>query len=353
MATFEISQIEGPRRRLVLRGWAAPLAGVAWPVRQRGETRWTRSGGVGHAVGPQVMPSEFEFAWRPSQLQASEVATLDGRQIRDPYTLQAAVSQMVVDGASVVVTWQGRPRPGLLREFTPVEGTAAAGWTATLEVDWLQPARRIPTPPPGFDARSSYDKLLSGFRKLTEALTFPARIVSGYATDVRAGVAEVHRAFRRLRGVASTYQTAVRDVAGIPGRAGAALGELISQVDALDELADKPIDALVDDAEDPDAERYLQTTRARAKAVRAARLVRRQAILDRVRLVARRSNVLGTHKGVDGDDARMLALRYYGRLDVAEALARYNGLDGYEVPSGLQIVLPRLRVLLDRREALR
>lgn len=349
IVTFE--QIESPRpgvdrATLMLQGRCAAIVPATGGVSQRHTITWNEAAGRAwvRLAGPQENPTQFRFQWL-TRLMGARDALLFARgyeeeeRVRSANDLARLMAAFVRDSALVKLTWRGVTQVGVLAEM---------GWEAGRADEWNVTVEFQPVEGPGGD--SVYDAeldqspdplgtaetLLTIFdgavspieRGVTWAEDSIDALLTGVGT-VRAQVTRLYRDADRIRQLPNGLKSVYASMS-------ATLRQIMNTTaDARDLTPPAPNVAQTDDA-------ALQLTAAAyvADTQRQAQLVRNSAAMERNRY-REANDGLRIHYGRKGETTMSLAWRYYGTIELADAIAERNGLRSTEIEAGARLVIPK------------
>ena len=351
MAELVITQAEGSRGRLTLRGTAEHLQGAEWGVAQRGRTRWVTGSPLAAAglSGPERTPTTFEFDWRNQSLGANpSLYEMRGQQttLDTAEALVEYVERMVAESSRVTVSWRGRELVGVLRSLTPTE-LSPGRWDAELRIEWVDARSLLKTRTgvPNVDPRSSAARITRQFRSLINRATFPAAVAQGYLDEAQRNANDLGASVSVLNSVARSYrengQTALRLRRTVSGSVSDVGGQSQSFIGA----AARPLEEMTGSR--TDATSLLQSVRARGVMGSQAVDIRSQAISDSVALDTERSNaVADVYTAAEGEYLYQVAKRFYGNPDLWGHLLSFNpDIDSARLTAGQQVRVPPLTEL--------
>ncbi len=132
--TFDILELEGSRRQLVLKGRTKPYAGVEFPSETRSKVTYYPGNPVAtqQILGPEFGPTDLEGMWKTRFLAGTgqnEVEVSGFDPIDSAADLVRAFEELRRSANSLRVQWGPVVRFGILKKFTP-------SWVTLYDVKW-------------------------------------------------------------------------------------------------------------------------------------------------------------------------------------------------------------------------
>ncbi|HMV65368.1 MAG TPA: hypothetical protein PKA64_00865 [Myxococcota bacterium] len=394
MNEMRISQVDGPRRTIVLRGTSLVHVdrmegGISLGRSQRVKIKYPPGAPVANVqvIGPVYKPLEIEGRWDDKKLanpansadligfppqpnlltrdyarqgNAAVSAGVGGQTTaKRARVLAAAMDLLLMEGQMLRVEWASYVRYGYLTEFDPQPiGEETIYWTATFT--WTGETNALPKfrKKPQLDAPSVLDQVIGFLNRITDAFNRLAVVAPIYMTLSNTPLG----ALNRLAVVAPIYMTlsntplgalnaAVQELAAAMERFAGALQSRnfldnvrasFIKVRAAATLLYQTLHRVLGN-EDP------MTPRAKEEARYGITLLRKEildlmaAMTERERLLAEISQqptVLATVIMGEGDTLRSLAAKYYGDQKLWTIIAEYNGLTKSVQPVRTQVFIP-------------
>lgn len=345
-----IEQVESPRRKLTVRGLAAPRGSLSWPVRQRGEIRRGpgHEGGTAYLDGPDDQPIPMTFTWDDRQLERESLVEAQDEQGRRELArgrdVVAFVDAMTRDPVLAVATWNGIARVGYVEEFEPsVLSGFNERWRASLRFAVLHPGDQ-PKPTTAAPAQRDFSDRVAGWRtQWSNALGNAARppaFVKSQMTDVESAAGSLTTAVNQATRVADEYRGAELSAPEMAGPLTSAARAVQTSCLALESAAGT---SPVQWVERTDAVAQVAAGRFVSLLCRTARQIRHDAGLE-IRRLGRYAErwVDGVHIAADGEDLRVIAWTYGYPTEFWREIARRNGLTSTQCSGGERILLPRM-----------
>lgn len=395
-----IEERTGKKRRVELVGGGLPLQGANWSGMQLLVTSWNPGNpeATQHVLGPQEVPSDWDFTWNTTRLLRSPITVLneDGQEltIARADVLVGFLDSIFRGGALLKVTWisnaanqsQGSPRQSRVGR--------AASWdfaydrpddiNATVSFDWIgrgedQPKSSdvrgedlIATTQAAINAANAASEAFA--RELREAFRpiapRPTTFTLGQIEAIANGPREFVDTFARRANAISNRLKKLGDiiltVREIPA---AILGRLVDIANNGVSVANTFIDEISREGPETQSTRNkvsILTRNATAlgrtldQASRMAELMEKVAEAARRRQSSLRSSAgssrrqdkfrsgesFKVHVPRQGETLLTISQRYYGTPDLADELAVANGLPSYTItPPRAPIIVPTRRNL--------
>ena len=346
---FEIRELTGSQRRVVLRGRALPYQGAMWEVSQRERTKWYAGNPVAtqQVLGPEEMPTTIEGQWKDKYLLNAADGTTSA--VVEGFALQAlpgtaaqlveAFEALARSGNSVRVEWGSQVRTGLLKRFRAAyDREEDLAWEA--EFSWSsrndEVAPRAAAPP------ETVFELVSAANAVSDIpLPEDGLLDQDYLAEVLSEIATIEGQVSELLGILDTIDQIQDAPSLILGRVRTAVENLRNQATvAINRLAEIPgVTASTNDR----ASTTIEVERWRAQQTRAIFVLRRQAQKtgDAVRdqLTPEASRVVTVTQATS---LLTISVQEYGTPDEWQFLADINGLDSSIAPAGFQLFVPPL-----------
>ncbi len=346
---LQITELEGDRRTLTLRGRALPYGGIAggqgieFPRDMRTKLTWYPGNPVAtqQILGPEFGPTKVDGMWKTRFLAGSNDVEVSGfAAVQSAADLVRAFEDLHRTGTRIRVQWGPVVRFGLLKTFVPTWATLYdVKWDATFE--WR--GERESTP-----RATSAPEEQAPVR--AAALAWEDGLVarpSGMLVNPLEAFEASAAGFRISLGIFFDGSRAVDGAAGIPipEIAKAATASESVRVDTWgveESLVDRPytiwqtsdrvVDVLACETWRRDA--AYATDRLRAQVQRRAGALRSLASPGALAVIV-----------LPGDTTlRQLALTYYGTSDAWQQIADVNGFDGSIVAAGTPVIVPAATV---------
>ncbi len=364
---LEISEIDGPKRKLVLSGRALPLkdGGILFGVKQRSTTTFYAGNPVGRrqVFGPTLPPTSINGKWSDrwigsqtadgDTVQPEAVAELDGQQLASLADLDALLESMAGTGIELEVKWGHKLRRGTLDSY---EGT----WRTIHDLEWKmefqwssrgepkEPAR-IPTSTP----QSQVAQWSATKERLTElADASGLSLVDEYLLDIQGDVYGltvaiddyVNQANQFVAQVLSPGETVLALTSALDSIVESAkklLDRLTTQVDRALVQAPQSIDGISDAVagagDDLAAAAWARDLKDQAQGTRDDAAQERS---DLVRQVDERLRDI--YLAVEGDDLRSVSSQEYGTPDHWRDLLAFNALTTSALQPGQVVLIPEI-----------
>lgn len=344
-----IAQMQNPgagrlRQVLELSGSLLPLDSLDFGVSQRATIEWLPGSGVAsvHLDGPEEDPTDVQLRLVGRDFRVGD-AKLDGRDLRNLDEVVDALSGMVRDRVLVEVLWRGRSQRAVLQRFVPSEGLEQE-WGATLTLAWVDaPGKRAQWGPPASSPASFAAQLQAGFDEAMADVRSAVTFAQGPVEEAEAAVSRVRENLSAVSQAAGSLRDTAASVAGIQKSIADTLAQLmVTTNDVFESLVSSP-EML---AQSNEMAQQILARAFRSQTLRAARLVRQQAVLER-RNYRPESDVMAIHTGVQGETVWSVARLWYGDPALGPAIARRNQLISTAIRAGQRLVIPR-RDWLDR-----
>lgn len=390
MSTIVIEELEGRRRTLTLVGPALPLRGATWGGEMRLVTAFPPGRGgeaTQQVLGNAEAPSEWEGTWNTTRMvSAPSLLRTSGQdqQITRAFTLMGVFEDIARSGALLRVTWatedtkisrEGRigPYKFPVDRKDDIRWNASFIWTSRGSGNDVSPAAQAgedveaavramngtladlqsaivgapvqsvdPNVPsgPSFMTLGQLEQIASAPKTFVEQVSNTA---AALRTNITRTVGVIETARNQPAEVAQVAGTAARETQAemllVQQRLGRVPPEILTDAGTpLSGMArSAAYFAMIGTKNDLVIRQALVAEAAARKRVRAGEAIRG---VDQ----ARAQDVLGTVYARAGDTFAKLAVRFYGTADLAAALARANGLPGYQVAPavGSRVVVPRL-----------
>jgi len=344
---FEIVELTGSRRSIVLRDRALPYRPVSWPVEQRNKKTVYPGNPVAtiQVLGPEERDTEVEGTWKTRyigsmvSLWGFDDLASDTEQITAEILVRA-MERVLRAGNQLEVRWEGIIRRGILAAFEPqYERLQDIKWRATFiwsQVGDQEAPRATAAEDEGealSDAQTELDDSLS------EAPTILLPNIGGLAETYGDAIrSEVVAMITRIGQAIAATEVTFDDWQAVSTSADA----VISQCDYLRQLVtdSNPEDMV---ATDDIASRLLVSTwagdvGASVLALQAEAITARDSIRTRVG-----TELLDVVIAKQNQSLRDLAAEYYGSPDDWTVIADWNGLVGSNPVVGTSIYIPRRR----------
>lgn len=340
-SVFEIEELTGSQRRVVLRGRAMPYQGVEFGGEQRVKTTWYPGNPVAtlQVLGPSFEPTEMNGTWKerflPNQVELRGIPDVDPASLT-AMQLVAIFEDIRKSGNDLRVQFGPNVRFGILRSFVPRWiRTQDIEWAATFE--WIGEERTSPRAgitsdevPQVRAAQQTFDGVWTG----DPSYTLPAYRITliGSVNNLRRGVGFVFDGVRQATtGVALPFQ-AVQAVLSAAVLVGFEVDFLLSNLADLAWPVAQTRNGLVSVLR---MECWRRTTAFQAARVRAA-------VIRQARALAKTSSPGAVAVVVmpENGSLRQIALMYYGSADEWQKIADINGFDRSVVPAGTVVIVP-------------
>lgn len=372
-SAFQIKEIEGQGRVVILTGRAMPARPFTLKGTQRMEVTFYQGNPIGSAQvqGPEEGESSLRGKWNDRFIKNAQTtpaivigfddttgealvsrqnlppAVVDGTPVIDVMDLAKTFDSIRREGALCEVTWDEITRIGLLKDFTQT-------WHRRQDLEWEMTFAWLSQGEPsgsaifslqtGMEGVSGEMSQLSGeLSDLTE--NPPFSLDGGVQEALDGAVEQILEVSDEITGAVLNVQQAVSQPLDGARRVAAALSTVVEQAnEVLTALESLPLQALRG-AQDLFSV-GLGATMSIAKFVtdvRETALQIRSAAIDRQRRLQRRitSDLLTVYVARGGEDLRNVATRFYGKPDDYMRILRYNRLTSSLLTAGQKILVPK------------
>ncbi len=373
MNEMRISQVDGPRRTIVLRGTSLVHVdrmegGISLGRSQRVKIKYPPGAPVANVqvIGPVYKPLEIEGRWDDKKLanpansadligfppqpnlltrdyarqgNAAVSAGVGGQTTaKRARVLAAAMDLLLMEGQMLRVEWASYVRYGYLTEFDPQPiGEETIYWTATFT--WTGETNALPKfrKKPQLDAPSVLDQVIGFLNRITDAFNRLAVVAPIYMTLSNTPLGALNAAVQELAAAMERFAGALQSRNFLDN-----VRASFIKVRAAATLLYQTLHRVLGN-EDP------MTPRAKEEARYGITLLRKEildlmaAMTERERLLAEISQqptVLATVIMGEGDTLRSLAAKYYGDQKLWTIIAEYNGLTKSVQPVRTQVFIP-------------
>ena len=373
MNEMRISQVDGPRRTIVLRGTSLVHVdrmegGISLGRSQRVKIKYPPGAPVANVqvIGPVYKPLEIEGRWDDKKLanpansadligfppqpnlltrdyarqgNAAVSAGVGGQTTaKRARVLAAAMDLLLMEGQMLRVEWASYVRYGYLTEFDPQPiGEETIYWTATFT--WTGETNALPKfrKKPQLDAPSVLDQVIGFLNRITDAFNRLAVVAPIYMTLSNTPLGALNAAVQELVAAMERFAGALQSRNFLDN-----VRASFIKVRAAATLLYQTLHRVLGN-EDP------MTPRAKEEARYGITLLRKEildlmaAMTERERLLAEISQqptVLATVIMGEGDTLRSLAAKYYGDQKLWTIIAEYNGLTKSVQPVRTQVFIP-------------
>lgn len=361
--TFQIAELTGEKRTLVLAGRALPYRPIKLSGSQRAEFTWYPGNpeATVQVLGAEEKSTTFNGAWKDRFIKDSSfsggqqvftaIAELDGSQVASADDLVHTVDDFRRKGQLIEVRWGSQVRRGIMTEFTSTyERMEDIEWDMTF--GWISQG----------DAQSA--AVLSGQSDL-------GRIKSawdGKADDILAAIESPPFDFGllgdTLPGIATQIVDRISEVTDAVVAVAKSTSTPKAMADRLNSVYESikdSCDSLVDTAQSvPPADLFkfaandLQDGEPRFASLLkseswvedllvAARTTRRQAVENQADLASTvSSDLLGIVTAREDEDLREISTSFYGTPTGWRRLMKFNGLTQSRLSAGELVLVPPL-----------
>lgn len=400
-STVIVEERTGKRRRVELVGGALPLQGANWGGLQLLVTRWNPGNpeATQHVLGPQEVPSAWDFMLRTTTISRTPVRVFDG-DTRVETTLVRAISiallleDMFRGGALLKVTWISNAQ--LDRESSPrisrVGRCSAWDFTpdrpddipAHVTFDWMGRGEDqakasdlrgedvlAVTQQAILAANAAADAISAAFiRRADRTGPGATTFTLGQLEAIANGPLELVDSFARAANSVANRMQRIGDlILQVRELPAAILGRLVDVANNGLAVATQFMDAVSREGPETQSLRGKVSTLGTTASYFSGAQTQAELMADVMERVAeaarrRRSGLMpaaGVSRGQDqartddafrvhlpraGETMASIAQRYYGSPDLGDELAVANGLPGYTVtPPRIPIIIPTRRNL--------
>lgn len=344
-SSFQITELTGSRRSVILRDRALPYRPVAWP----GEQRYKKTNYSGNTVatvqvlGPNEIDTEIHGTWKTKFI--GSMVTLWGfddlAEEGDAITaeiMDQVFERLRIGGNLIRVTWEGKVRRGILARFEAsymrkedLEWRATFVWT---QIGDAPAPRAAETNSPQSDLETSQANLDDIMAQMPIILLPPVTgpILAAHILMQEASL-DLASSMSAIYGVPNVTVEQFRGIAGkteTVNAQGLIILGLISNGSLDSMIATDNVGALLK------SQTWRFETAKRTKALMADSIRARESIRGRVI-----SDILGTDTVRTGQTIRDVAITWYGSADSWTVIADANGFTSSIVPAGTILVIPR------------
>ena len=396
-----IEEQTGRRRRVELSGGALPIQGATWSGLNTLPTAWNpgNAEGVQHVLGPQEVPSKWDFVWRTTIINRAPVSVTDPEQ--GEYTIERAIPLMklledIARGCALLkVIWVAKAESKLESSYRIVRIGRVETWDAemiraddvncSVTFSWIGRGEEQPktsnTRAENLNANinaaiNASDAVVNAIladaiqasmkQQVNTANTFSLGQLEAIANGPREmmeSFARVANGFsNRLKQIGQIIQTVKETPAAI-------LGQIVDVANNAVSVCNQFVDQFTREGIETQSTRLkvdvlLQNAsyfgRAQTQAEYMAEVMEKLAEAARRRQSAivpsagssrrqdklRNEDSFQVHIPKYGETMFTIAKQYYGNADLADELAIANGLPGYTiVPPKIPLIVPTRRNL--------
>jgi hypothetical protein len=394
-----IEEQTGRRRKVELTGGALPIQGASWGGLQLVSSTWNPGNreGTQQVLGPQEIPSVWDFEWRSNHLVRdpvvfTEVSRGVNTQIITPFDLIEVLESIFQGGALLRVTWITE---GLLgRDMRITRLGRCTAWNfpfervddaaANITFDWISRGERAQkvSSSVGESLTSNVQAGIIACNAAAEAIlgdvvraanrqeNLPTTFSLGQLESIADGPLQLVNSFARAAINISSRLRQIGDVVlKLKETPAAMYGRILDVANNGVAIANQFVDQLT--REGPETQSTKMSvdilmrnasyfSEAQTKAEKMAE------ILDRVAFGARRrrsalvpssntsrnqetmsaDDVLSVHVVRNDDTMASISQTYYGTPDLGDEIAIANGLPGYTIePPRIPLIIPTRRSL--------
>jgi hypothetical protein len=352
---FIIEELTGQRRSVTLKERALPYRPVAWTSRMRTKLTWYpgSANATQQVLGPEEAPTTVEGMWKDRFIQGAVLVNGDPLQIRSAEQCARLFYDLCKSGNVLRVVWGTEVRIGVLKEFS-------ANWDRFQDLSWhcefewsgrddsvRERAVKTPLQNP-LDKMNALDDLLA-FGPLDVVTRFQASLID-VVDQLRDQVGQLFDYVRAINALKSSPQTLLGALAAVVNSIRLETTEEIAR------LTETPTWGV--DKETLDALTAKGVSGSPSATARVAALLSNERFGKEVArsMAALRSSCIDTLRDQEEravppeialitmpEDTSLYALssRFYGTPDLADFLARANGIKGtLVVPAGSQLRIP-------------
>lgn len=396
-----IEEQYGRRRRVELAGGALPLQGASWGGTQLMTTTWNpgNSEATQHVLGPQEVPSDWDFVWNTTRIIRTPVNVTDTQgggeyQIVQADALAALLRDIFRGGTLLKVSWISKASNSDAPSPRQVRLGRAESWDfsfarpddidASISFAWIGESSGQPKASDlrGADLGASLQKAILAcdaaaariandtIRAAQPGQPGPTRFTLGQLESIANGPLELVDSFARAaNGISSKLRAIGEIINTVKETPAAILGRIVDVANNGVAVANQFVDELTREGPETQSTRnklsilsknssYFSGAQDGAagmadileKVAEAARRRRNRIVADagesRGQDKMRVDDAFKVHIPRTGDTMMTIASKYYGNPDLADELATANGLPAYTiVPPRMPIIVPTRRNL--------
>lgn len=346
-SAFQITELSGDRRALVLTGRGLPYRPYTLKTKQRIDLTWYPGNPVATAtvLGAAEEPTTIQGMWKDKFIGEPGAIVFAGNDVTNVRDAAGIVDELVRSGRPLEVTWDLTTRHGHLTSFEK-------SWTTTRDLQWsmtfdwisrgegISPVVVVIDVALG-DAVGTLRQLATDLNDATEApfSTDPSfqETLRNAMDTIEERVAEMFALAEGLARTGLSPVDAVRRAISVANNLVIQLQELafflkLEVAAARNIFAERFQDKL-------NAEIYVRTLLSRTRDLRDVAIAHRAAFARQIQ-----TELLGTHAVREGDDLRDLAQRYYGSPFEWRRIFLYNNLSTPALSRGQVLLIPRASV---------
>ncbi len=345
-STLTITQLEPPRRVVVLSNSCAPRVGFEEGTEQRGDVAYHKGSNIGRARldGSMEDETEYEFLFRDRNISSSnQPFKLEGSPNAIATAAQglALLKEMARDSVTISLEFEGEESIGFIRAVRGAYRRLGER-EVTLVYQPTRPAkfalqRAVPMAPSASDT-------LGSIRENWLDFLGEARVPIAYGREqvdrIQRAANGVNTALSEGAAVINEALDLVDDARGVSEGITGPLGNIKAQAaEFLAAIKSPAADAVQSD----DPVQIIAAMVLLTRAERTTRQVRHEAAIERRRfMLLERDDIIGVHVTLQDEDIRLICFNAYGSAAVFKQVMEYNGLKRTGMVPGQRIILPRI-----------
>jgi hypothetical protein len=359
--SFEIRELTGQQRRVVLTARGLPYRPFTLSGKQRVEVTWYPGNpeGTGTVLGAAEDSTTLNGYWKDLYLASGGTGAggtplapiiIDGRQVTTAKAAIQALDDIRRQGQELEVTWDEITRRGYLSQLKQDWHTVHdIAWTATFE--WISLGEA--TSPAVLDGTSTSDasqQMSTQMNQLQTVSIPPFSVPPAFEVAIDNALAQSQAAVDSITNANTVQAQGATTPEDATRRTFAACNDVVSATVAVTQVIDAqpartlvsggdpalPSPALLSLGEVVAAETFVRTASI------AARKLQRTAAIQRASLARQMNNTLiGVWQSSAGDDLRDVSDRFYGTRLQWRPIMLFNELTSTALAAGQLVLVPR------------
>lgn len=335
---FEIEEVRGSKRKVVLMGRALPYQGVAWEGSTRTKNVWYAGNTVAtqQILGPEEDPTTIEGMWK-NRFMPGSVQVVGFETPNTALQLVQIFETLRIAATELRVQWNEFVRYGIIKRFRvqvdriqDIKWECEFEWRArneNVQIRAAKPSKQLPT-------------IRSAMNNIDDILAFdPDPIIPDFRTQILSKI-------KAIRGQATKLFDIVRQVNYLVRTPAAVLGAMATAVESIRLEAEDTISQLTD------TPRTTMMTSDRLSDVLSVETWRMSVAYathnfagiaqrkERETVKQARPGALTIITVPQDTTLRKISLDVYGTADNWQDIADFNQFEGSQVPAGTVVIVP-------------